>query len=156
MAIKGVGTRAIPYVPEEDRTSPADEQTVFWIKPKSGHQANQTMRRYAAAGKDGRKGYRELSVNKLDTADLEEFVEVVERVENFYFSDKFPDLEKQGLVRDIQDAETLKCVCKDLSSDLLIEVFDAANNLSQLKAGEKKSSASLHISPSGKAKKEDG
>ena len=42
--------------------------------------------RGAAAGRDGRKGYRELNVTKLDNADLQEFLDVVIKVENYYFS----------------------------------------------------------------------
>ena len=69
MAIRGVSKKAVPYVPEEERTVKED-QTVIWITPKTGHQANVSMARYAAAGRDGRKGYRELNVTKLDNADM--------------------------------------------------------------------------------------
>ena len=51
MAIKGVSKKAVAYIPEEERTV-KENQTVVWIKPKTGHQANVTMARYAAAGKD--------------------------------------------------------------------------------------------------------
>ena len=152
MAIRGVSKKPIPYVPEEER-SVTENQTVFHLVPKTGHQSNVTMQRYAAAGRDGRKGYRELNVNKLDNADLAEFLDICVKVENWYFSDQFPDLESQGLFKEVEDSELLKRVVQDMSSELLLEVFEAANNLSTLKAGEKKSSSSSPISPSGKAKK---
>ena len=153
MAIRGVSKKAVAYIPEEERTV-KENQTVVWIKPKTGHQANVTMSRYAAAGRDGRKGYRELNVTKLDNADLQEFLDVVLKVENYYFSDQFPDLEKQGLHKVIEQPELLKKVAMDVSADLLVEIMEASNNLAVLKAGEKKSSSSLPTSASGEVKKE--
>jgi len=155
MAIKGVSRTAIPYIPEEERTV-KENQTVIWIRPKTGHQANVSMSRYASAGRDGRKGYRELNVTKLDNADSQEFLDIVIKIENFYFSDQFPDLEKQGLFTTIEDPETLKRVAQDVSSDLLLEIMEVANNLSRLSEGEKKSSNSQATSNSGKVKKEQG
>ena len=154
MAIRGVSRTAIPYVPEEERTV-KENQTVIWIRPKTGHQANVSMSRYASAGRDGRKGYRELNVTKLDNADSQEFLDIVIKVENFYFSDQFPDLEKQGLFTTIEDPESLKRVAQDISSDLLLEIMEVANNLSRLNEGEKKSSSSPVTSSSGKAKKDN-
>lgn len=153
--IVGVSKKAIPYVLEEDRRNSYSEQTVFWIMPKKGHDANETLRRYAAAGRDGRKGYRELNTSRLDQADVEEFLDVVVKVENFQFSEDYPDLSKQGLIKTIEDQGTLVQVCKDLSVDHLLEIFDAANNISHLKAGEKKTPASdvLHVVEVGKAGK---
>jgi len=112
------------------------------------------MSRYAAAGRDGRKGYRELNVTKLDNADLQEFLDVVIKIENFYFSDQFPDLEKQGLHTVVEQPEMLKKVALDISADLLVEIMEASNNLAVLKSGEKKSSNSSHTSVSGEVKKE--
>tara|TARA_B100001939_G_scaffold339826_1_gene347124 strand:- start:877 stop:1344 length:468 start_codon:yes stop_codon:yes gene_type:complete len=153
MAIRGVSKKAVAYIPEEERTV-KENQTVVWIKPKTGHQANVTMSRYAAAGRDGRKGYRELNVTKLDNADLQEFLDVVMKIENYYFSDQFPDLEKQGLHKVIEQPELLKKVAMDVSADLLVEIMEASNNLAVLKAGEKKSSSSLPTSASGEVKNE--
>jgi len=136
--ITGVSKKPIPYVLEEDRKNPLQDQTVFYIVPKKGHDSNETLRRYAAAGRDGRKGYRDLSVPRLDQADWEEFLDVVVKVENFRFSEDFSDLAKQGAIKSIEDKGTLMCVAKDISSEYLIEIFDAANNISHLVAGEKK------------------
>jgi len=151
MAIKGVSKKPIPYVPEAERDNTIDP-TVLWIKPKTGKDANESMRRYAAASKEGRKGYRDLDSRKLNNADLEEFISVVSSVENYEFSDNFPELEEQGVMGNIEDEATLIKVCQDLPADILIEIFDASNNLSQLKAGEKKSSKSSPTSASGNKK----
>ena len=155
MAIRGISKQAIAYIPEDERTVKQD-QTVIHIKPKTGHDANATMARYASTGRDGRKGYRDLNVTKLDNADVEEFLNIVEKVENYYFSDQYPDLEKIGLHKVIEDRDTLKRVAMDVSADLLIEIFEAANNISKLKEGEKKSSSSPPTSSSGKVNDDKG
>lgn len=153
MAIRGVSRLPIPYIPEDERSTKED-QTVIWIKPKTGHDANVTMSRYAGAGRDVRKGYRELNINKLDNADIQEFLDIVVKVENYLFSDQFPDLEKQGLHVVIEDQELLRKVCMDISADLLVEIFEVANNMVSLKGGEKKGSSSQRTSRSGKVEKD--
>ena len=153
MAIRGVSREAVPFVPEEERMNFVDP-TVIHIRPKNAHASNRTMSRYAAAGRDGRKGYRDLNVSKLDAADIAEFVATVEKVENYYFSTQFPDLEKIGFHKVVESEELLKKVAADISSDLFIEVMEASNNMSVLKAGEKKSSSSAPTSASGNQKKD--
>jgi len=139
MAIKGVSRKPIPFIPEEERAV-KENQTVFWITPKTGHEANKSMSRYAAAGRDGRKGFRELDVTKLDNADLQEFLDIISKVENFAFPEDEKELSKKGVIPVIDDAETLRKIALYLSPDLLVEIFEAANNFSILKAGEKKNS----------------
>lgn len=151
MAIKGVSKEPIPYVPEIERDN-HDNPTVFWIKPKTGRDANESMRRYAAASKEGRKGYRDLDVRKLNSADIEEFINCVIKVENFEFSDNYPELEQRGVIEEITDEATLVSVCNDLAADILIEIFDAASNISQLKTGAKKNFKSSPTSASGSKK----
>jgi len=135
--IEGAAPTAVPYVPEEER-SVTENQTVIWIKPKTGHEANKALALYAAAGKDGRQGYREINVRKLDTADIEQWLATVEKFENYLFSTRFPELREQGPFAVIQDEATLSKVALDISSDLLIEVFEASNNVTKLTAGRKK------------------
>ena len=146
--ITGAPHASIPYVPEEERSS-IDKQTVFWVKPKTGHEANQTLSAYASAGRDGRKGYRELSVRRLDNADVDQFLSTVEKVEWYQFSDRFPELAASGPMAIVEGDALLSKMALDLSSDLLIEVFEASNNMSQLLAGRKKELPSLSTSPSG-------
>lgn len=155
MAIKGVSKEPVPYVPEVERDN-IENPTAFWIKPKTGRDANESMRRYAAASKEGRKGYRDLDVRKLNSADIEEFINCVIKVENYEFSDNYPELEDRGVIPEITDEATLIKVCHDLPADILIEIFDVASNVSQLKAGAKKNSKSSPTSASGSKKVEKG
>lgn len=143
MAIRGVTKKAIPYVLEDDRSSPLHEQTVFHIVPKTGHDNNKTVQRYAAAAKENRKGYREVNVSKMDAADHEEFISVVEKVENYIFPEDHSlykaDENGEPVLVTVTEAADLKEVARTLSADHLAEVLEVSNNVSKLKDGEKKS-----------------
>ncbi len=150
--LEGVSKEPVPYVPESERAT-KENQTVIWIRPKSGQDANRTMARYAGAQREGRKGYRDINASKLDSADIQEFTSIVSKVENYKFSDQFADLRAVGMHAEITDVELLKKVASDISADVLIEIMEASNNMSMLKAGEKKSSSSRPTSASGGEKK---
>lgn len=140
--IKGVEKTAIPYVLEDDRTSPVNEQTVFWITPKTGHDSNRSLQRYAATGREGRKGYRELNVTKLDSADQEEFLQICNKVEYFGFP-RSHSMYNDGKPHAIlEKKEELVEVVRVLSADHLAEIFEVANNLNKLEEGRKKGSSS--------------
>jgi hypothetical protein len=143
MALRGVTSEYIPYVPEDDRSSPLNEQTIFWIKPKTGHDSNKTMQRYIGATKENtRKGIREVNVIKLDTADQEEFMSICNKVENYIFP-KSSHLHNEGKIhKSLEKPEELIEVVKTLSADHLQEIFEVANNLNKLTDGAKKNSNS--------------
>lgn len=141
--IRGVEKKAIPYILEDDRSNPVEVQTVFWITPKTGEDNNQTLRRYASTYKDNRKGAREVDARKLNTADSEEFLALVERVENYGFpKDHALYNKEQDPVKEITDKIQLMEVARTLSADYLAEIFEAANNLTKLTEGAKKNSNS--------------
>lgn len=140
--IRGVEKTAIPYILEDDRTAPLKEQTVFWITPKTGHDSNRSLQRYAATGREGRKGYRELNVGKLDSADQEEFLAICNKVEVFGFP-KSHSMHNGGKAHELLETkEDLIEVVRVLSADHLAEIFEVANNLNKLEDGRKKDSSS--------------
>ena len=141
VVVKGVNKKAIPYVLEEDRANPITEQTVFWIKPKTGHDNNLTLQRYAGASKETRKG-REINVSRLDAADQEDFLHSVEKVENFIYSEESEYYDSGKIYKEITDKAQLKEVARCLSADNLSEVLEVSNNISKLTEGAKKNSNS--------------
>jgi hypothetical protein len=144
--IRAVESKAIPYVLEDDRESPLNDQTVFWIRPKTGADNNKTLQRYSLATKENRKGFREIDPRKMNIADQEEFLSVVERVENFGFNKENPmyaQFEKEeGIVKDSTEPAVLKEIVRSLSADYLAEVLEVSNNISKLTEGAKKNSNS--------------
>lgn len=137
MAIRGVSRKAVPYIPERER-GVTEQQSVIWIRQKDGHAANKTLALYAGAGRDGRGGYREIAVGKLDTADVTQFVEIVEKIENYVFSEAFPDLASRGVIDVIDDEATIAKVAQDIDPELMTEIFEVSNDAAKLALGSKK------------------
>ncbi len=151
--MKGIEfSKAIPYVCEEERSLPKEQQTVFWLKSKTHSEANKTLSRYAAAGKDGRGGFRELNANKLDTADYSEWANIVVKIENFCFPLSFyedHENEKKSAIKrgddfyikliEEKDIWLIKEVLRCLPANVVNEIWDVAIDYSKLKEGEKKS-----------------
>ena len=152
MALSGISkNQVIPYVPEDDRDSPVDQQTVFWVKPKGFGDANRTAARYAGCRKPygGKKGYDEYNPALMDKADVGEFIACVHGVDNFRLTDD------GDIIKSTEDPDDLRQICKAMSNDLFNEIIDVAGDMSKLKAGEKKSSSSSSTSTSGKQKSQN-
>ena len=152
MALSGVSkNQVIPYVPEDDRDSPLEEQTVFWVKPKGFGDGNRTAARYAGCRKPygSKKGYDEYNPSLMDKADVQEFIACVHGVDNFRLT------EDGELIKSTENPDDLRQICKAMSSDLFNEIIDVAGDMSKLKDGEKKSSSSSSTLISGKQKNQN-
>ena len=146
--IRAVVKKAVPYVLEDDRNSPVTEQTVFWVTPKRSHEANKTLQRYGGAQREARGGYREFSVSKLDAADAEEFISLVEKVERFGLAPDSPFFnahKPNGLVKETTDKALLAEIAQSMSSGHLTEIFDAAGDASKLEAGRYRGEKEVNI-----------
>lgn len=158
MAIKGLqrendGSReilSVEYILERERDNLINPMTIF-IRPKDTAAANRTLKAYGETSRD-RKGSKQFNVSKLNNADLDEWITVVSRIDNYEFSNQFPDLEKHGVMKNITDVDVLKKVLVDLTNDIVNEVFDAASDTSLLDAGTKKGLPSLSTTTNGNQK----
>ena len=148
--MRGVSRKPVPYVCEDDRALPSDEQTVFWLTCKNNEDTNKTLRRYARASKDGRDGQREYDDRLLTVADKEEFMTVCSKVENFSFSEEYyqrrPQVaqkaDEDGYLDVIDDPDLLGDLVTELPPDVLSELFQAVNNPVKLDRGAKKNLSS--------------
>tara|TARA_R100001463_G_scaffold2261_3_gene9605 strand:- start:2111 stop:2554 length:444 start_codon:yes stop_codon:yes gene_type:complete len=146
--MRGVSRKPTPFVCEDDRSLPSNEQTVFWLTCKNNEDTNKTLRRYARAAKDGRDGNREYDDRLLTVADKEEFLTVCSKVENFAFSEQYYERRPQvaqkaddnGFIDMIDDPDLLGDLVTDLPPDVLSEIFAAVNNPVKLDRGAKKNS----------------
>ncbi len=156
---RGVGSdELIRFVLEGDRALPEAEQTIFSIRPSTGHDANVQTRAYLKALTEKRNGTKEMDIGKTDLADRIAFKSVVKKVENYSFpqdyyakrkelkehaveveiADKFGNKEKVWFTPEIEDEFSIELVAKTLLSKDLKEVINAAEDYSILKEGEKK------------------
>lgn len=152
---RGVIDEAIPYVLESDRDSPEEEQTTWHIRMRSSKDVTKTIVQFAAAEKMGRGGYRDLDESRYNKADLNTFLSIVEKVENFVFGIPSPDgvhskYEQDGLgetfdadgrkwikVKLIEGID-LKAVWKCLSIQDMNDLLVASNDYNRLSESSKK------------------
>lgn len=140
----------IRYVPEFDRNNFIDPFAV-WIRPKDAEAANKTLKRYAEISRE-RKGTREINLHKLNAGDIAEWSDLVVRIENYRFSNQFPELRERGVIKEITDWDEIRMVFKDIENSITIEVFDAATDKVLLDAGSKNVLRSSSTTSSGNPK----
>lgn len=141
------------YVLKDDRGLPAREQTKFWIKPKTGHDQNETSSLYMPAFIED-NGQRRLDVAQTDAADRQEFVKHIYKVENYAFSEeyyeKFPNVKEMAdevecedgvtayFVSEITDKNLIADIVGDLPGSYLREILGNLDDRSKLSIEEKK------------------
>lgn len=141
------------YVLKDDRGLPEREQTKFWIKPKTGHDQNETTAAYMPAFKE-ENNRRFLDVAQTDAADRQEFVKHVYKVENYAFSEeyyeKYPSAKERAEAIECEDGITahfipeitedsmIADIVSDLPGSYLREVLGVLDDRSKLTVEEKK------------------
>lgn len=83
---KGVVGEPIGYILESDLELPKEQQTIWYLRMRSSRDVTKAIVNFSKAERIGRGGKRELSEEQYNKADLNTFVSVVERVENFFFA----------------------------------------------------------------------
>ena len=155
---RGISRKELyPYVLESDRGLPEDQQTVFWMRPKTGHDANQQTKIYLRAYVEKDNGMRDLNVKEADKADILNFQNVCEQIENFAFPEDYyeeHDSLKKSAVKVkvvegneefevlytplIEDRAMIGEVFRCLDSESIRELTAVSNSVSKLKEGQKK------------------
>ena len=152
--MRGASRTPIGFVCESDRPLDDKEQTIFWIRCKNLEMGNYTTARYSRAQKDRVDGGRDWDPVQLSRADVEDFLTVCSRVDNYSWSESYLEnhpeargsLNELGFCKQpIADPKVLEDLAKDLPSAIFTEVMGAAANQIRLNAGAKKN---LNFSPS--------
>lgn len=151
-------TELVPYVLEGDRGLDEKEQTVFYIKPKTGHESNVQTKMYMKAITEKPDGSKDMDVSQTDAADIANFKVTVRKIENYAFPQEEYENKKamresaieKELVDDLGNKETIwfteeitdpvmiEKVAKTLPSKALRELTQVSEDMSKLKEGEKK------------------
>lgn len=145
--MRGISRQAVPYVPDCDRGLPEEEQTTFWVKPRKGIDGARIVALYTAAERANPGQYREVSESKWRKADLTAWLDTVERVSNYHFSEDHADLHAQSWIEEITDPDLLEKVARDIPLEVYNEVVNFASRVSSLTSAEKNGSPS---SPTGR------
>lgn len=132
MAIKGVDiTKYYPYVPECDRHCEEKEQTRFYIRPKTVRDTDRTFAKYSKGIKETPRGIREINPEKIFLADMDDFVSICQKVENFMWSSG----EISTLV---ETEEQLMNLFRELPNEIAQEVLSVSSEWSKMGEVEKK------------------
>ena len=145
MALHGINPNtSVPFIPEFDRGS--DKPLTFWLKPRGNVRANKYASLYVKAVKEDRVNQRrELDDRMSIEADISSFIDTVEKVDNVYFSNQYPEyqFESDGttpkLWADITDKKMLRAIYHEISNDLYNEIVKASADMSLFTDEEKKS-----------------
>jgi len=138
------------YVLQADLGIDPDLQTVFWMKPKTGREANEQTRHYMRAIKEKREGERDMDVSAANAADIVNFGLSVKKIENFAFPQEYYE-EHSSLMEKIikrsdgrlympviDSDDMLADVCRCLDNESLREISEVSNSISRLKESQKK------------------
>jgi hypothetical protein len=174
--MRGISSKARPYVLKRDRDDELrklaielasgsgktiseefeqlkTEVSTWWLRPiKTTASSNITAGYLSSRKADTESGMDVWSGDKLLEVDAEQFVSVVEKVENYCVSEDNQKFHKDGF-RDFADEVTLRVVFEDLPQDAAIELTQAATSGSRLSGVEKTNLGSKSISNSGGNKK---
>jgi len=155
---RGISEKELyPYVLEADRGLPEEQQTVFHMKPKTGHDANVQTKVYLKAYREKDGGSRDLDVPMADAADIANFKSTCKKIENFVFPDDYyeahPTIKKLAkavkvmedgaevellFVSPIEEESIIGDVFRCLDSESIRELTSVSNSVSKLKEGQKK------------------
>jgi len=147
--MRGTTKSAFPYILDDDKENPLEEQTIINIKPWGGLDGAKISARYASTERLGRKNYPDVHVGKRKKADEQSFLEVVDSVENYAFSEDFPqfqkknengsfEISKKGFMKLLDTSELILAFANDLTLDQYNEIIEAAANAGRLSAEDKK------------------
>ena len=147
--MKGTSKQAFPYICDDDKVNPIEDQTIVNIKPWGGLDGAKISARYASTERAGRKGYSDVNVGKRKKADEQSFLEVVDSVENFQFSDDYPQfqkgkengsfkVDKRGFMEFLDTPELILAFANDITLDQYNEIIEAASNAGRLSPESKK------------------
>lgn len=127
--LSGIKNIAMPFIPSCEKES--DNPTVFWMKSKTVglvHRADSVMDLLELP--NGGEAY-------YDSRQIE-FLSCCDKVENFYFSEKYPDLQKLGLVKKISDKKFLQILMDELDPTIFNEVMDFIDEISYVNLEQRK------------------
>lgn len=127
-------TVAVPYIVGADRNS--DLPTIFWLKPKNALRNYQGASLYQKAIIPGPRGTTTTDTGKIFEADLKNFLNQCVKVENFEFSEQYPDYKKQGIIKELNTKEELTALMNDLDPTAFQEVINVPSDWVLLKEGQ--------------------
>lgn len=150
--MRGISSEPKKYILKADRKLPKKEQTIWWLKPlKTVESTSVTVGILNARQEDEETGDVSWDESKYQSVELDQFLKIVAKVENYYMSPDNPKFHKDGF-RDYEGKQTLTAVYEDLTMSACSELLQAASG-NELTEEEQANLDSKSTSSSGEAKK---
>lgn len=124
---RGIQRPVVRYILKMDEGLPTEEQTIFHINQLSYLESVPSTKRNIRAYSSDVKGRGDIDPDRFKRAKKEDFVEAVNKVENYLFGYHFPDLQEEGWIKEFEDRDTIMKLLEDLPGDAVREILDVAN-----------------------------
>jgi hypothetical protein len=135
MALKGKSVlQPIAYIPEVERSNGVDP-TIFWIVPKNMKGTYTSLELFAKGADTSSRGQRVINPHKMAAADVKDFLNFCKKVENYQFSETFPELNAKGVIPLIEDPETMAKLYEDIDPTVFQEIQSASADWGRLDEG---------------------
>ncbi len=124
--MRGPTQSSFKYVLKSERESLPSEQTIFYVKVLTALDTAASLRRYSKAFTS--IGNRtEVNESQYVKSYRAEFIDCVEKVENYKFGYKFKELMDKGYIT-FDDPETIGKMFEELPEGVVKEVIEAAKS----------------------------
>lgn len=144
----------IPYVLESDEDKPEEQRTVYHVWARTNATGNKISTTYARA-RTVKGGREKIDHQALTTADVSTFLATVSKVEKFMLhpdsdsqpvkaltNGEAPNVDVDGIMHHsitAEDRPALTAVAQCMCVTDLNAIFEAANDMSELRKGERRS-----------------
>lgn len=122
--MQGPQQEVYPYVLKAERDASPNEQTIWYLKIMTAMDSSSSLRRYAKAFKTGARGESDVIEPNYKRAYRGDFLDIVQKVENYQFGYKFLELQAQGYLALIE-GDMLSKVFEEMPDGTAKELIDA-------------------------------
>jgi len=119
---QGITQETVPYILKSDEGAPSEEVTIWWVKILTRLDTVDSTERFSRGVRMGSGGKTEIISGPYKRAIVEDWLQVVQKVENYHFGLKYPELQEQGWVPVIEERETIRKIFYDIPSDWADEI----------------------------------
>jgi hypothetical protein len=137
------------YVLERERSEDSKNQTVFYLRPRKAAQTATTLERASRMRKVGRDNQEYYEAQEWLRGEQGNFVDMIWKIDNYHFSDDFPEYADAPRNIGETDEDLKKKVFADLPDNDRVELVNALNSMSKLSDEARKKSNSSVTSSTG-------
>lgn len=152
--MEGCSKKTFVHIMSCDENEPPDRQTHWHVKPLSMWDTGKWKARFDSVERVTKRGNTKTDIQGFNNAQYQSFRDIVARVENFKFSDDYPDLRAKGFMNiDGDDDDLMWKLFSDLNGSYFAELIEAADRESSPSIEVKKNSKSQPGNSSGNTTK---